>query len=178
MLTGLFGASAGTIFVYGKDIKTDLHTVRKNMGVCMQHDVLFSYLTTKEHLLLYGSIKVPQWTKKQLHEEVKRSVMTGMRTCIGNSSQREVQAMVIIPVENIFSQTNQFFSFSTSLELNTFNVIVLAAQLYRNYITLFNSGFQIASNPLFLILLVILLVQAFQWDSRFYSPLYNLSFKE
>ncbi|ELK17237.1 ATP-binding cassette sub-family A member 12, partial [Pteropus alecto] len=75
MLTGLFGASAGTIFVYGKDIKTDLHTVRKNMGVCMQHDVLFSYLTTKEHLLLYGSIKVPQWTKKQLHEEVKRTII-------------------------------------------------------------------------------------------------------
>ncbi|XP_064228883.1 glucosylceramide transporter ABCA12 [Aotus nancymaae] len=74
MLTGLFGASAGTIFVYGKDIKTDLHTVRKNMGVCMQHDVLFSYLTTKEHLLLYGSIKVPQWTRKQLHEEVKRTL--------------------------------------------------------------------------------------------------------
>ncbi|CAD7686116.1 unnamed protein product [Nyctereutes procyonoides] len=74
MLTGLFGASAGTIFVYGKDLKTDLHTVRKNMGVCMQHDVLFSYLTTKEHLLLYGSIKVPHWTKKQLHEEVKRTL--------------------------------------------------------------------------------------------------------
>uniref|UniRef100_A0A2K5J9F6 ABC transporter domain-containing protein n=1 Tax=Colobus angolensis palliatus TaxID=336983 RepID=A0A2K5J9F6_COLAP len=74
MLTGLFGASAGTIFVYGKDIKTDLHMVRKNMGVCMQHDVLFSYLTTKEHLLLYGSIKVPHWTKKQLHEEVKRTL--------------------------------------------------------------------------------------------------------
>ncbi|MEJ1272000.1 hypothetical protein NN561_002848 [Cricetulus griseus] len=75
MLTGLFGASAGTIFVYGKDIKTDLNTVRKNMGVCMQHDVLFSYLTTKEHLLLYGSIKVPHWTKKQLHEEVKRTII-------------------------------------------------------------------------------------------------------
>ncbi|XP_059134228.1 glucosylceramide transporter ABCA12 isoform X1 [Peromyscus eremicus] len=74
MLTGLFSASAGTIFVYGKDIKTDLNTVRKNMGVCMQHDVLFSYLTTKEHLLLYGSIKVPHWTKKQLHEEVKRTL--------------------------------------------------------------------------------------------------------
>ncbi|XP_008589246.1 PREDICTED: ATP-binding cassette sub-family A member 12 [Galeopterus variegatus] len=74
MLTGLFGASAGTIFVYGKDIKTDLDSVRKNMGVCMQHDVLFSYLTTKEHLLLYGSIKVPHWTRKQLHEEVKRTL--------------------------------------------------------------------------------------------------------
>ncbi|XP_012411009.1 glucosylceramide transporter ABCA12 [Trichechus manatus latirostris] len=74
MLTGLFEASAGAIFVYGKDIKTDLNTVRKNMGVCMQHDVLFSYLTTKEHLLLYGSIKVPHWTRKQLHEEVKRTL--------------------------------------------------------------------------------------------------------
>ncbi|XP_058155644.2 glucosylceramide transporter ABCA12 [Dasypus novemcinctus] len=74
MLTGLFGTSAGTIFVYGKDIKTDLSTIRKNMGVCMQHDVLFSYLTTKEHLLLYGAIKVPHWTKKQLHEEVKRTL--------------------------------------------------------------------------------------------------------
>ncbi|XP_036175420.1 ATP-binding cassette sub-family A member 12 isoform X4 [Myotis myotis] len=74
MLTGLFGTSAGTIFVDGKDIKKDLHNVRKSMGVCMQHDVLFSYLTTKEHLLLYGSIKVPHWTKKQLHEEVKRTL--------------------------------------------------------------------------------------------------------
>ncbi|XP_054978094.1 glucosylceramide transporter ABCA12 [Sorex araneus] len=74
MLTGLFEASAGNIFVYGKDIKTDLNTVRKSMGVCMQHDVLFSYLTTKEHLLLYGTIKVPHWTKKQLHEEVKRTL--------------------------------------------------------------------------------------------------------
>lgn len=90
MLTGLFGTSAGTIFVYGKDIKKDLHNVRKSMGVCMQHDVLFSYLTTKEHLLLYGSIKVPHWTKKQLHEEVKRSVPAGMRMCVGNSSPREV----------------------------------------------------------------------------------------
>uniref|UniRef100_G1PPF2 ATP binding cassette subfamily A member 12 n=1 Tax=Myotis lucifugus TaxID=59463 RepID=G1PPF2_MYOLU len=75
MLTGLFGTSAGTIFVDGKDIKKDLHNVRKSMGVCMQHDVLFSYLTTKEHLLLYGSIKVPHWTKKQLHEEVKRRTL-------------------------------------------------------------------------------------------------------
>ena len=93
MLTGLFGASAGPIFVYGKDTKTDLHSVRKSMGVCMQHDVLFSYLTTKEHLLLYGSIKVPHWTKKQLHEEVKRSVMGGLRICVGNSSQREIELL-------------------------------------------------------------------------------------
>lgn len=42
------------------------------MGVCMQHNVLFNYLTTKEHLLLYGYIKVPHWSKLELYEEVKR----------------------------------------------------------------------------------------------------------
>lgn len=122
MLTGLFGASAGTIFVYGKDIKTDLHTVRKNMGVCMQHDVLFSYLTTKEHLLLYGSIKVPHWTKKQLHEEVKRSVIVAMplkkRSSYGNNAYRK------------YLVTKQLgFSFSTFLVLCIFYVIITSSQL-------------------------------------------------
>ncbi|XP_063285490.1 uncharacterized protein LOC134571247 [Pelobates fuscus] len=72
MLTGLFSATSGTIYVYGDDIRTKMDRARRNMGVCMQYDVLFDHLTTKEHLLLYGSIKAPQWKKRQLHEEVKR----------------------------------------------------------------------------------------------------------
>ncbi|XP_077175432.1 glucosylceramide transporter ABCA12 isoform X2 [Paroedura picta] len=74
ILTGLFPASSGTIFVYGKDIQTDQDIIRKNMGICMQHNVLFSYLTTKEHLLLYGYIKVPHWSKLELLEEVERTL--------------------------------------------------------------------------------------------------------
>ncbi|XP_060113052.1 glucosylceramide transporter ABCA12 [Heteronotia binoei] len=74
ILTGLFPASSGTIFVYGKDIRTDQDTIRKDMGICMQHNVLFSYLTTKEHLLLYGNIKVPHWSKQELLEEVDRTL--------------------------------------------------------------------------------------------------------
>ncbi|CAH2306168.1 ATP-binding cassette sub-family A member 12 [Pelobates cultripes] len=72
MLTGLFSATSGTIYVYGDDIRTKTDRARRNIGVCMQYDVLFDHLTTKEHLLLYGSIKAPQWKKRQLHEEVKR----------------------------------------------------------------------------------------------------------
>uniref|UniRef100_A0A8C8SU25 ATP binding cassette subfamily A member 12 n=1 Tax=Pelusios castaneus TaxID=367368 RepID=A0A8C8SU25_9SAUR len=74
ILTGLFPASSGTISVYGKDIKTDQDVIRKNMGVCMQHNVLFSYLTAKEHLQLYGYIKVPHWSEQELDEEVKRTL--------------------------------------------------------------------------------------------------------
>lgn len=158
MLTGLFGTSAGTIFVDGKDIKKDLHNVRKSMGVCMQHDVLFSYLTTKEHLLLYGSIKVPHWTKKQLHEEVKRSVIAGMRMCVRNSSKRS-QAVVIIPIGNISSQTSWvlglfvFYFVFTSLVSNTLIAI------YKYCLNIFNSGSHIAPNPLFLISMTTMLIQ-------------------
>ncbi|XP_062972176.1 glucosylceramide transporter ABCA12 [Elgaria multicarinata webbii] len=79
ILTGLFPASSGTIFVYGKDIRSDQDIIRKNMGICMQHNVLFSYLTTKEHLLLYGYIKIPHWSKQELYEEVERTLkQTGL----------------------------------------------------------------------------------------------------
>uniref|UniRef100_A0A8C6ZDT4 ATP binding cassette subfamily A member 12 n=1 Tax=Nothoprocta perdicaria TaxID=30464 RepID=A0A8C6ZDT4_NOTPE len=74
ILTGLFPTSSGTIVVYGKDIQTDQEVIRKNMGVCMQHNVLFNYLTTKEHLLLYGYIKVPHWSKEELYHEVNRTL--------------------------------------------------------------------------------------------------------
>ncbi|KAM8934127.1 glucosylceramide transporter ABCA12-like [Pelodytes ibericus] len=74
MLTGLFSATSGTIYIYGEDIRTHLNRARKSMGVCMQYDVLFDHLTTKEHLLLYGSIKAPQWDRNQLHMEVKRTL--------------------------------------------------------------------------------------------------------
>uniref|UniRef100_A0A803TXY9 ATP binding cassette subfamily A member 12 n=1 Tax=Anolis carolinensis TaxID=28377 RepID=A0A803TXY9_ANOCA len=74
ILTGLFPASSGTIYVYGKDIRTDQDSIRKNMGICMQHNVLFSYLTTKEHLFLYGYIKVPHWSKEELQKEIERTL--------------------------------------------------------------------------------------------------------
>uniref|UniRef100_A0A8D2P1D1 ATP binding cassette subfamily A member 12 n=1 Tax=Zosterops lateralis melanops TaxID=1220523 RepID=A0A8D2P1D1_ZOSLA len=46
---------------------TDQEVIRKNMGVCMQHNVLFNYLTTKEHLLLYGYIKGLQCAETGLY---------------------------------------------------------------------------------------------------------------
>ncbi|XP_053732917.1 glucosylceramide transporter ABCA12 [Synchiropus splendidus] len=71
LLTGLFAPSAGSIQVYGKDMQSNLDEVRQDLGVCMQYDVLFSHMTTKEHLLLYGQIKAPQWSKRELREQVR-----------------------------------------------------------------------------------------------------------
>ncbi|KAI2660814.1 Glucosylceramide transporter ABCA12 [Labeo rohita] len=72
LLTGLFAPTNGTIEVYGMDMETSIDDVRKEMGVCMQYDVLFDHLTTKEHLLLYAQIKAPHWTKHEVNEQVRR----------------------------------------------------------------------------------------------------------
>uniref|UniRef100_A0A8C5HN15 ATP-binding cassette, sub-family A (ABC1), member 12 n=1 Tax=Gouania willdenowi TaxID=441366 RepID=A0A8C5HN15_GOUWI len=70
LLTGLFAPSSGTIEVYGRDMQANINDVRKELGVCMQYDVLFDHMTTKEHLLLYGQIKAPHWSRGELHEQV------------------------------------------------------------------------------------------------------------
>nr|XP_023682414.1 ATP-binding cassette sub-family A member 12 isoform X2 [Paramormyrops kingsleyae] len=72
LLTGLFGPSSGSIEVYGKDMQGSISEVRKELGVCMQYDVLFDHLSTKEHLLLYGQIKAPHWTHQELKEQVRK----------------------------------------------------------------------------------------------------------
>ncbi|XP_068590097.1 glucosylceramide transporter ABCA12 [Cebidichthys violaceus] len=79
LLTGLFPPSSGTIEVYGRDMQTNIDEVRRELGVCMQYDVLFDHMTTKEHLLLYGQIKAPHWSCKELHEQVREILEeTGM----------------------------------------------------------------------------------------------------
>ncbi|KFU85700.1 ATP-binding cassette sub-family A member 13, partial [Chaetura pelagica] len=70
LLTGLYPPSSGTIIINGKDIRTDLAAIRSELGVCPQYDVLFNVLTVREHLLLYGSVKAPGWTREQLNQQV------------------------------------------------------------------------------------------------------------
>ncbi|KAK9511087.1 hypothetical protein O3M35_005719 [Rhynocoris fuscipes] len=63
MLTGLFPPSSGTAVINGYDIRTDMNKVRKNLGMCPQHNVLFNRLTVEEHLWFYGMIRCAD-TKK------------------------------------------------------------------------------------------------------------------
>ena len=57
MLTGLIGADGGTAIIEGLDINEDMPEIRKNMGVCPQHDVLFPELTVEEHLNMFAMFK-------------------------------------------------------------------------------------------------------------------------
>jgi ATP-binding cassette subfamily A (ABC1) protein 3 len=57
MLTGLIEANEGVAEVFGTDIFANMGEVRKFLGVCPQHDVLFDYLTPEEHLRLFAAFK-------------------------------------------------------------------------------------------------------------------------
>ncbi|MFT7798628.1 ATP-binding cassette sub-family A member 1-like isoform X2 [Arapaima gigas] len=57
ILTGLFPPTAGTVYVKGMDIRTDMAIIRKTLGVCPQHNILFDILTVEEHVWFYGCLK-------------------------------------------------------------------------------------------------------------------------
>eukprot|EP00742_Colponemidia_sp_Colp-10_P004062 GILJ01004335.1.p1 GENE.GILJ01004335.1~~GILJ01004335.1.p1 ORF type:complete len:1795 (+),score=302.12 GILJ01004335.1:677-5386(+) len=57
MLTGLLNPSAGDASVFGQSIRHHMPDIRKSLGVCPQHDVLFPDLTVREHLWLYAAFK-------------------------------------------------------------------------------------------------------------------------
>ncbi|XP_041049177.1 ATP-binding cassette sub-family A member 2 isoform X10 [Carcharodon carcharias] len=57
ILTGLFPPTAGSATIYGHDIRTEMDEIRKNLGMCPQHNVLFDKLTVEEHLWFYSRLK-------------------------------------------------------------------------------------------------------------------------
>uniref|UniRef100_A0A8C8A4V0 ABC transporter domain-containing protein n=1 Tax=Oryzias sinensis TaxID=183150 RepID=A0A8C8A4V0_9TELE len=57
ILTGLFPPTSGTALINGHDIRTDMDSIRKYLGMCPQHNVLFDELTVEEHIYFYGRLK-------------------------------------------------------------------------------------------------------------------------
>ena len=57
MLTGLIPPNEGVAEVFGTDIFGNMSEVRKYLGVCPQHDVLFEFLTPEDHLKLFAAFK-------------------------------------------------------------------------------------------------------------------------
>ncbi|XP_041481767.1 ATP-binding cassette sub-family A member 2-like isoform X2 [Lytechinus variegatus] len=66
VLTGLFPPTSGTAKIYGSDIRTDMTSIRKSLGMCPQHNALFDKLTVEDHVWFYAQLKgKPKWQIKQ-----------------------------------------------------------------------------------------------------------------
>ncbi|RVE58979.1 hypothetical protein OJAV_G00199670 [Oryzias javanicus] len=57
ILTGMFPPSCGTATIYGKDIRTDMDSIRLSLGMCPQHNILFQHMTVAEHILFFSLLK-------------------------------------------------------------------------------------------------------------------------
>ncbi|XP_043832232.1 phospholipid-transporting ATPase ABCA3-like [Dromiciops gliroides] len=68
ILTGLFPPTSGQAYISGYEISQNMVHIRKSLGLCPQHDVLYDEMTVAEHLYFYAQLKgLP---KEKCQEEV------------------------------------------------------------------------------------------------------------
>lgn len=72
ILTGLFAPTSGTAYINGYDIRTDMDTIRKHLGMCPQHNVLFNDLTVEEHIYFYSRLKGR--SSKEVQKEIDQMI--------------------------------------------------------------------------------------------------------
>ena len=57
ILTGLYQINSGEVYYNNNNVLDDMDSFRKILGICPQHDVLFSDMTVEEHLRLFCIFK-------------------------------------------------------------------------------------------------------------------------
>ncbi|KAJ7305756.1 hypothetical protein JRQ81_010122 [Phrynocephalus forsythii] len=70
MLTGLYPPTSGQAYINGYEISQDMVLIRKSLGLCPQHDVLFDHMTVEEHLYFYSGLK--GFPAEKCMEEINR----------------------------------------------------------------------------------------------------------
>ncbi len=58
LVLGMYSPSGGKAFINGYDIGTEMNKARKSLGLCPQHNMLFSDLTVREHLIFFAMVGV------------------------------------------------------------------------------------------------------------------------
>ena len=74
MLSGMLTPTEGEVYMYGHKLSTDLSEIRKSLGFCPQHDVLYPELTVEQHVRFYAKLKGYKG------EELKSVVRNGIET--------------------------------------------------------------------------------------------------
>lgn len=93
MLTGLLNPSSGDATIQGQFLSSDLSTIRKSLGVCPQHDILFPEMTVLQHLEMFAifkgvpSSKVTEAAMKMIRE-VGLKEKTNSQSCMLSGGQK------------------------------------------------------------------------------------------
>lgn len=52
----MFSPTSGSVYINGYDIRDNLDKVRESLGLCPQHNLLFTDLTVLEHLVFFAMV--------------------------------------------------------------------------------------------------------------------------
>jgi len=56
-MTGLVSPSVGDAYICNKSVLSQMHEIHRYIGVCPQEDIIWPYLTGREHLILFAKLK-------------------------------------------------------------------------------------------------------------------------
>jgi ABC-type multidrug transport system ATPase subunit len=68
--------TGGYATIAGRDIRTDLNSIRQDIGICLQHDCLFPDLTVREHLIFFARLKgiFTKMSKVEADEHIDQAI--------------------------------------------------------------------------------------------------------
>jgi len=105
MLTGMLHMSKGEASLYGRDVKREIIDVRKEIGLCQQHDVLYDLVSIEEHLLMTmrvrsGVVDIAN-ERKQIKDILTRCQLTEhkdklVKQCSGGMKRKLSLGMALI----------------------------------------------------------------------------------
>ena len=103
ILSGFTPATSGDARIYGYSVKSQMSQIRKIMGTCPQHDMLFSDLTAREHIELYAGLKgINPEVRKRLAQErlqiVKLDTVADVRVGKYSGGMRRRLSVVIATI--------------------------------------------------------------------------------
>ncbi|XP_015109411.1 ATP-binding cassette sub-family A member 2 isoform X2 [Diachasma alloeum] len=70
ILSGLTSLTEGVILIDGKNIQRDPFSIKNNIGLCPQENMVFSELTVYQQLFFFGTLKARNKTKDQLNSAI------------------------------------------------------------------------------------------------------------
>ena len=53
----MYSKTGGDSQINGYDTETNMDVVRKSLGICPQHNMLFPELTVEEHFTMFGMVR-------------------------------------------------------------------------------------------------------------------------
>jgi ATP-binding cassette subfamily A (ABC1) protein 3 len=57
ILSGMMEPTNGSASILGLDLQSELDEIRKSLGACPQHNVLYDTMTVEEHMLLFAGLR-------------------------------------------------------------------------------------------------------------------------